>query len=233
MDGWIEFARGPLFRIALTVCVLGLGYRIVTLVGQIAAAWHRAGDRRLPLGDIAATTAGWLVPRRLWRKRPFYSSASVLFHLGVVVVPLFLAGHVALLAGILPTRWPVLPEVVADGATAVAVVALLGLILGRIGLASSRAITRVGDVLVLVLLLGLLLFGWWAANPAFSPFAARSMLLLHILLGDLVLFLVPITKIAHCALYPFTRLVFQLGWHFPAETGRHVAQALNKEGEPV
>ena len=63
MDGWIEFARGPLFRIALTVCVLGLGYRIAILVGQIAAAWHRAGDRRLPLGDIVATTAGWLARR--------------------------------------------------------------------------------------------------------------------------------------------------------------------------
>lgn len=233
MDGLIEFARGPLFRIALTVCVLGLGYRIMTLVGQIAAAWHRAGDRRLPLADIAATTAGWLVPRRLWSKRPFFSTASVLFHVGLIVVPLFLAGHVALLAGIAPVWWPVLPEVAADSLTVIALVALLGLILGRVGFASSRAISRAGDVLILVLFLGLLLFGWWAANPAFSPFAARAMLLLHVLLADLVLILVPITKIAHCALYPFTRLVFQLGWHFPAETGRHVAQALNKEGEPV
>lgn len=233
MDGLIEFARGPLFRISITVCVVGLGYRILTLAGQIAAAWYRAGDRRLPLGDIAATTASWLVPRRLWSKRPFYSSASVLFHFGIVVVPLFLAGHVALLAGILPRWWPVLPEVVADNVTVISLVALLGLIVGRVGLASSRALTRVGDVVVLVLLFCLLLFGWWAANPALSPFAARTMLFLHVLLGDLVLVLIPTTKIAHCALYPFTRLVFQLGWHFPAETGRHVAQALNKEGEPV
>ncbi len=233
MDGWIEFARGPLFRIALTVCVLGLGYRIVTLVGQIAVAWHRAGDRRLPLGDIVAATAGWLVPRRLWHKRPVYSSASVLFHVGVLVVPLFLAGHAALLPGILPVWWPVIPEAVADGVTLVSLAALLALVVGRLGSASSRAITRAGDVLVLVILFALVLFGWWAANPAFSPFAARTMLLLHVLVGDLVLVLVPITKIAHCVLYPFTRLVFQLGWHFPAETGRHVAQALNKEGEPV
>jgi len=229
----IEFARGPLFRVAITICVLGLGYRIVVMAGQIAAAWHRAGDRRLPLADIAATTLGWLVPRRLWRKRPLYSSASVLFHVGLVVVPLFLAGHVALLAGVLPRWWPVLPGPVADTVTLIALVALLGLILGRVGSASSRAISRVGDVLILVLLFGLLLFGWWSVNPAFSPFASRTMLLLHVLLGDLVLVLVPITKIAHCALYPFTRLVFQLGWHFPAETGRHVAQALHKEGEPV
>lgn len=233
MDGMIEFARGPLFRIAITICVLGLGYRIVTLVGQIAAAWHRAGDRRLPLADIATTTAGWILPRRLLHKRPFYSSASFLLHIGLVVVPLFLAGHVVMIAGGLPAWWPILPETVADGLTAISLVALFALIIGRLGSASSRALSRTSDVFILGLLFGLLLFGWWAANPAWSPFAARTMLLLHIITGDLVLVLAPITKIAHCALYPLTRLVFQLGWHFPAETGRHVAQALSKEGEPV
>jgi hypothetical protein len=59
------------------------------------------------------------------------------------------------------------------------------------------------------------------------------MVLLHVLGGDLVLIMIPTTKIAHCVLYPFTQLLFQLGWHFPADTGRHVAIALRKENEPV
>ena len=80
MDTVIEFARGPLFRLSLTVCVLGLGYRVAVIVAQIMAAWHRAGDRRLPLAAVASATASWLVPIRLWRSRPIYSSASVLFH---------------------------------------------------------------------------------------------------------------------------------------------------------
>jgi nitrate reductase gamma subunit len=233
MDGLIEFARGPLFRLSLTICILGLGYRIAVIVAQIAAAWRRAGDRRLPLGAVASATASWLLPVRLWRSRPLYSTASVLFHLGVVVVPLFLVGHVALLGGLLPGWWPVLPNEAADAITIAAMVALVALLVGRAGSSASRALTRGSDAFVLVVLLGLLLFGWWAANPAMSPFAARTMLAFHILLGNLVLIMVPTTKIAHCALMPFARLVFQLGWHFPAETGRHVAQALNKEGEPV
>lgn len=233
MDGLIEFARGPLFRLSLTICVLGLGYRVAVIVAQIAAAWHRAGDRRLPLGAVASATASWLLPVRLWRSRPLYSTASVLFHLGVVVVPLFLVGHVALLGGVLPGWWPVLPQGTADAITIVAMAGIVALIAGRAGSSASRILTRGSDVFVLVVLLGLLLFGWWAANPAMSPFAARTMLAFHVLLGNLVLILVPTTKIAHCALMPFARLVFQLGWHFPAETGRHVAQVLNKEGEPV
>jgi len=233
MDGLIEFARGPLFRLSLTVCVLGLGYRIAVVSAQIAAAWRRAGDRRLPWAAVASATASWLMPIRLWRSRPFYSTASVLFHSGVVVVPLFLAGHVAMLGGLAPTWWPVLPQQVADAVTVVAMVALTVVLFGRAGSDASRVLTRGSDVGVLLALLGLLLFGWWAANPAMSPFAARTMLMVHIMLGNLVLILIPTTKIAHCVLMPFARLVFQLGWHFPAETGRHVAQALNKEEEPV
>ena len=67
MDLWIETARGPLFRIALTIMLLGLGYRVVVVVSQIAIAWFRAADRRLPGKDIVAATLGWLMPVHLLR----------------------------------------------------------------------------------------------------------------------------------------------------------------------
>jgi len=233
MDLWIETARGPLFRVALTIMILGLGYRVVVVVLQIATAWRRAADRRLPGMDIAAATLGWLVPVRLLRSRPVYSAASFLFHVGVIVVPLFLVGHAALLAGILPRGWPTLNSTVADGLTLACLAALVVLLVGRVAVKSARKLTRTQDAVILVVLLVTVLFGFLAAHPTQSPFDARAMLLFHILGGDLVLVLIPTTKIAHCVLYPFTQLLFQLGWHFPAETGRHVAVALAKEDEPI
>jgi nitrate reductase gamma subunit len=233
MDVWIELARGPLFRIALTIMVLGLGYRIGVTVLQIATAWYRAADRRLPGRDIVVATLGWLVPVRLLRSRPVYSAASFLFHIGIIVVPLFLVGHVSLLAGILPYGWPTLSPILADTLTLLCLAGLLVLLAGRIVVRSARKLTRSQDVVLLVVLLLTVLLGFLAAHPTVSPFAARSMLLLHILGGNLVLVLIPSTKIAHCVLYPFTQLLFQLGWSFPAETGRHVAIALSKENEPV
>jgi nitrate reductase gamma subunit len=110
---------------------------------------------------------------------------------------------------------------------------LVVLLVGRVVVRSARKLTRTRDVLLLVVLLLTVLFGYLAAHPTQSPFAARSILLFHILGGNLVLVLIPTTKIAHCVLYPFTQLLFQLGWHFPAETGRHVAIALAKEDEPI
>jgi nitrate reductase gamma subunit len=213
--------------------VLGLVYRVVVVVLQIATAWLRAADRRLPGAEIVTATVGWLVPVRLLRSRPVYSAASFLFHVGIISVPLFLAGHVALLVGILPGAWPTLSSAVADGLTLVCLAALVVLLAGRVVVRPARKLTRTRDVLLLAVLLLTVLFGYLAAHPTQSPFAARSMLLLHILGGNLVLVLIPTTKIAHCALYPFTQLLFQLGWHFPAETGRHVAMALAKEDEPI
>ena len=35
MDHWIELARGPLFRIALTACLLGLAYRVLVVVAIV------------------------------------------------------------------------------------------------------------------------------------------------------------------------------------------------------
>jgi nitrate reductase gamma subunit len=233
MDAWIDIARGPLFRIALTIMILGLAYRIGVTALQIAGAWRRAADRRLPGRDIAAATLAWLVPVRLLRSRPIYSAASFLFHLGIIAVPLFLLGHVALLSELLPTGWPTLSPTVADSLTLACLAALGVLLGGRLAVRSARNLTRTQDVLILAVLLATVLFGFLAAHPTLSPFAARSMLLLHILGGNLVLVLIPTTKIAHCVLYPFTQLLFQLGWHFPADTGRHVAIALAKENEPV
>jgi nitrate reductase gamma subunit len=98
---------------------------------------------------------------------------------------------------------------------------------------STRTLTRAQDWSIMVLLLAMVAFGFLGANPHLSPFPARTMVLLHMLLGNLVLVLVPLSKIAHCVLFPLTQLVFQLGWHFPAESGRHVAIALAKENEPI
>ena len=233
MDSLITLARGPLFQISLAVCVLGLAYRTGTTLFQLASAWRRAGDRDLPLAAVGRATLAWIFPRRLLRARPLYSAASIVFHAGVILLPLFLAGHVALWQASIHIPWPVLGRGAADVLTVAAMAALAGLLAGRLVSRAPRALTGPQDVAVLALLLALTAAGFLAAHPALSPFGSRTMLLVHVLLGDLALILTPTTKLVHCALVPLTQLVFEVGWHFPAETGRHVATALGKENEPV
>jgi hypothetical protein len=233
VDTWIELARGPLFRIALAALLIGLAYRLGSAASQVILAWRRAGDRQLPLRSVVTATLSWLLPVRLLRQRPLYGIASLLFHVSIIALPLFLAGHVVLVQPSLPFAWPRLPGGVADTLSVVAFLALGAVLVGRLAVRTARVLTRFQDVAVLALLLFLVGFGFLAAHPALSPFPARTMLLLHILAGDLALALTPVTKIAHCIVYPFTQLIFELAWHFPADSGRHVVTALGKEGEPV
>jgi len=233
IDTWIDLARGPLFRLSLAVCLLGLGYLVFTTLVGIARSWWRAGDRSLPRAAIARSFLRWVVPVRLLRAQPLYSVASILFHAGILLVPLFSLSHVSLWRSSIGIPWPVLPAGVATALSLTAAVALLGLVAARFSSRVTQRLSRPEDTLVLVLLLGVLVTGLGAAHPTWSPVGARSLLLAHLLLADAALVLTPLTKLAHCILFPFLQLVFEQGWRFPAETGRHVVVALAKEDERV
>ncbi len=233
MDTWILAARGPLFRLALAVCLLGLAYRLGTALWHVRAAHGRAGDKRLPTKAIWQATWQWLLPLRLLRCQPIHGLASFLFHLGLLSLPLFYVGHVTLWRATLPGWWPAIGPVLGDWLT-LAALAGLGLILGLRLLSSvSRDLTTPADVGILLLLLALTGTGYLAAHPTACPGDPRLMVLLHILAGDLALILTPLTKIVHCVLSPLTQLLSEVGWHFPADSGRRVAVALGKENEKV
>jgi hypothetical protein len=234
LDAWIDLARGPLFRLSLAACVLGLAYHVVATLQLFLVARRRAAHRALPYRAIAGRTLAWLGPWRILRSRPLYGAASLIFHAAVLLVPLFYLGHVGLLGGWLPAGWPVLPGGVADALTWAGIAGLALLLGGRLLVARSRQLTRFSDAAILAVLLATLLSGYWAAHPLAAPvLPPRAMVLAHMLLADLVLLLLPVSKMVHVVLYPFGQLLSEIGWRFPAASGRHVAVALNKENEPV
>ena len=51
--------------------------------------------------------------------------------------------------------------------------------------------------------------------------------------ANLLLVLMPLTKLSHAVLLPSVQLVSEVGWHWPADSGSRVARVLHKEEEPV
>jgi len=231
MDAWIALARGPLFRVALAACLLGLVYHVVNTLWMIRQSHQRSTDKDLPLGTVAATTLGHLLPFR--QRRPIQTIAGVAFHAGILLVPVFYVGHVTLWQPSFPIPWPTMGPAVSDALSLAALAGLAALVLWRLLVRTSRELSTAADVAVLLLLLAVTASGYWAAHPAASPAAPRTMLLVHMLAANLALFLTPLTKIVHCVLAPLNPLVSEVAWHFPAESGAHVALALGKENEPV
>jgi nitrate reductase gamma subunit len=231
MDAWIALARGPLFRVALAMCLLGLGYHLLNTLWMIRQSHRRAVDKELRFRSVLAVTLGGLLPAR--RGRPLQTMASLAFHAGILLVPLFFVGHVTLWQPYLPIGWPTLGSAASDALTLATLAGLVALLLGRWLVRTSRELTNRADAAVLLLLLALAASGYWAAHPTSSPLAPRAMLLAHMLLGNVALALTPLTKIAHCVLAPLNHLVTEVAWHFPAESGAHVALALGRENDPV
>ena len=97
VETWIEFGRGPLFRIAFSLMLLGLLRSVVLTVIGIAEAYRRSPDKIVSWREVRRQTIAWLFPvTRLWRQRPVYSTVSFLFHVGLLLVPPFLFAHVLL-----------------------------------------------------------------------------------------------------------------------------------------
>ncbi|MFO7892683.1 MAG: hypothetical protein R6U63_03020 [Longimicrobiales bacterium] len=233
MEVWLELAKGPLFWVAFTIMVLGLGRHVVLTLYEAVRAYRRAGDKDIPGRRVVRETLAWLVPRSRLRDRWLYSITTFLFHVGVILVPLFLAGHIALWNQALGIAWPALPNGVATTLTLITIAAALAVLVQRLASRESRALGRFQDYALPALVAVVFATGFMVMHPAWNPFGRDPMFLVHVLSGDLVLFLVPFTKLSHMVLLPLTQLVGEMAWHFPQDAGRQVGVTLEKESEPV
>ena len=233
IDQWLEWARGPLFRLAFLIMALGLA-RLVILTGVgIFRALYRANDRKLPVKALVMATLKWLFPFKQLNNRLGYSIASVSFHVGLILTPIFLGAHIMLWKRGIGFGWPGLTSGLADALTILTVAAGIGLIIGRLANPFSRGISRFQDFALPPLLIIPFLSGFLAMHPALNPMPYNAAMLIHTLSADLIFVLIPFTKMAHCVLLPATQLVAEVGWHFPADQGENVAIALHKETEPI
>jgi nitrate reductase gamma subunit len=233
VEAWIEFGRGPLFRLAFALMVLGL-LRIfaLTIIG-IGEAYRRNPDKIVPWKEVARQTAGWLVPLvRLWKRRPVYSVVSIAFHAGLLLAPLFLPAHILLWQRSTGLWWPSIPQWVADWLTLVTIGAGLGLFCGRACFRSSRALSRTQDYVWPLLLVAPFATGYACSHASLSPASYQAFMLLHIYSAVLILAIIPFTKIAHCVLQPLSQVVTAVSWKFVPGAGAKVAATLGYAERP-
>lgn len=234
MDAWLDFARGPLFRISLAVMLLGLLRIFVLDVVAAIEAYRKAGDKTIPWGFVIRRTLQWFVPvNRIFTVRPVYSLFSMLFHVGLLLVPIFLFAHVELWRGAIGFGWWSLPKEWADWLTISTIVFALALIVERLSSQASRFISRKQDYLWPVLLLIPFVSGYFCANQGVSPAAYQIWMLIHILSAELIFVLMPFTKMAHCVLMPLSQVISAIAWRFPADTDDDICKTLNKKGASV
>jgi hypothetical protein len=233
IDLWLEWARGPIFRGALAFMILGLVRLAALTLLEIQRAFNRAGDKSIPYSAVAKATFHWLFPFSKARNRLYYSLTTVSFHVSILIVPLFLGGHILLWKGGTGLGWPAVPNLLADLLTLVAVGTAVALVVERAAARATRSLSRFQDYALPMLIAIPFASGFWVMHPALNPLSFQAMMLIHVMSANLLLVLIPLTKLSHCVLLPTTQVVSEVAWHFPSESGSEVALALGKESEPI
>jgi len=211
MNRLYEILSGPVLWIAFVIFVAGLALRLAFLFGL-----SRERDRILY--NHAQLTWGlrsimhWLIPwgSRALRQQPVFSLGVYTFHLLLLALPLFLSAHNALLDEAFGFRLWSLNDRWADALTWVFLAAGVFLLLRRLVRPEVRILTGPWDYALLVLTMMPFITGTLAYRQ-WGPY--ELLMVLHVLSGEILLVLIPFTKLGHMVLFFFTRafIGFEMG----------------------
>ncbi len=233
MEQWLEWARGPFFRLSMALLVLGVLRLIVLNAINIANVLSHARDKDIPWKTVISDTAVWLLPYKKARSHAFFSLASVVFHVSAIVTPIFLAAHIRLWQRGLGISWPALPQAIADYLTLLALATIAVLFVKRVSAKMTRALSSAQDYLIPLLIAVPFASGYLAMHPGINPFAYDATMLVHVFSGNMVLILIPFSKLSHAVLFPTTQLTSEVAWHLAPDSGARIAATLGKESEPI
>lgn len=206
-----DFLTGPVLWIAVAVCVGGLALRLAYLFG-VSRARDRNFYNHTDLAWATASIVHWGVPwaSAAMRRQPIFTLVGFVFHVCLLTTPLLFGAHNILLDEAFGISLPSISDHVADLLTAIVVACGLFLIGRRIFRAEVRTLSSPWDFALLIAVLLPFVTGF-LAHHQLGPY--DELMLLHVLSGEILLVLIPFTKLAHGALFFITRafIGFELG----------------------
>lgn len=213
MFAFYEFVRGPLALIAFLVFIAGMAYQVynfIKLTRDVRPIWPAPQAKAQTPGSVEKSEQDYQIPRlALLRStilgvNPFMTLMTTIFHVCLIITPVFLLAHNVLLEDSWGISLPSLSEGTADVMTVILMLCALYFLLRRIFVRKVRSITNTYDYVVLFVAVAPFLTGFLAYHQFL---AYKPMLILHILLGELMLVLIPFTKLFHIVFF-FTNRFF-------------------------
>jgi len=217
----------------MALLIMGLLRLIAVNVINILHVTRRASDRRVPWKMVLRDTAVWLFPYRKLKPQLIFTAASFLFHVSIIVTPIFLAAHIELWRRGIGFGWAAIPQAAADYLTILAVVTAGVLFVRRISARATRSLSRPQDYLLPLLIMVPFVTGYLAMHPSIHPFDYDATMFIHVMSGNILLVLTPFSKLSHAVLFPTMQLASEMAWHLVPDSGSEVALTLDKENEPI
>lgn len=192
---FLTWVRGPGLNVALVIFLLGTIWRLVEIYSlgrktDLAPARHVAG------------ASGWhtivrrsMPPPGMLKRSPVSYIGGYIFHVGLAIIVFLFAPHIKLIEGLFGFSWPNLPSQVVDAVTVVTLATMVVVLVDRINKPVKRYLSTFQDYFTWALTFLPVLTGYLAVKHLLLPYT--TMLAIHILSVELLLIVLPFTKLIH------------------------------------
>ena len=218
-----DLALGPLFVLAWVLFAAGFArrmflFRSLTRSTRAGLAVLPARSQHAASGtvseDVAFLTRGMSVPGKLFFRlrrwvrrtvfgtRPVMGVVSLAFHVGLFLVPFLLPAHNILFSRSAHVSLPTIPGPLADKLTVALLAAAAFFLLRRIFFPRVRALSTVRDYLILLLVAAPFATAWMAYHHVLDY---RTVLVTHMIVGEIVIAAIPFTKLGHMPFFIYAR----------------------------
>lgn len=194
----VDFIQGQLVSIAFVIFILGLTFQFFQFFKLT-----KKKEWIYPPGEVKREkkTAGkWVtfclasLNGTLWKTDPLITIVTSVFHVFLILVPLFLLGHNILLNQSWGLSLWSLPESITDILTLVVLICVAFFLGRRLFLSRVRVITSLYDYAILLIALAPFLTGYLAYHQWFHY---DTVMTVHVLAGEVMLITIPFTKLGH------------------------------------
>jgi len=198
-----DFVSGPLVWLSFIIFISGSIYRIATMA-MLAKKKDGVVYDYMDSFYALRSIMHWIIPfgSENMKKHPAMTIVTFVFHISLVIAPLFLFAHIALIKEAWNISWGYISDTTADIMTILVIASCVFFMLRRIKLPEVRYLTDTSDYILLAIVAAPFVTGFLAYHQWMGY---KLMVILHILSGEVMLAAIPFTRLSHVLFFPFTR----------------------------
>jgi len=203
MHSLYNFVSGPLVWLAFIIFIGGCLYRLISLIVLVHKKEkfiYSYMSWKYSLRSIVR----WSTPfaTENMRRHPAMTIVAYVFHVCLILTPIFLLAHVTLVDESWDLSWWTLPDTLAAIMTLLVIGACVFFLVRRLVNPEVQYVTSASDYILLTIvaapfITGFLVYYQW--------FGYQTLLILHILSGEIMLVAIPFTRLSHMLFAPLTR----------------------------
>ena len=203
MHDLYNFLTGPLAWLSFILFIGGSLYKLYSMA-HLAKIKDPVVYEYMDIYYASRSIFHWIIPFRSenMKRNPVMTVVTFLFHICLILIPIFLFAHIMLWKEAWNISWWFLPDIIADIMTLIVIGSCIFFGIRRIRLPEVRYLTSRSDFVILGIVAAPFITGFLAYHQWLGD---QWMLILHILSGEIMLAAIPFTRLSHAIFFVFTR----------------------------